>query len=150
MCTASCKSENGDSYRWSSSPYLPSTSFPTNERMQRAVIFSRMLLSNYERFCEGGGIGLVNNKAQDEFFAMYKKTIADEDQDSIDRAVQVQVDFRASKDGDGTANDENTEEWHGINIITGARHGWRKNAKNTSVMTIGIGEKPAWCSSILM
>ena len=34
-------------------------------------------------------------------------------------------------------NDENTEEWHGINIITDARHGWRKNAKDTCVVTIG-------------
>ena len=29
------------------------------------------------------------------------------------------------------------EEWHGIDIKTDARHGWRKNAKDTSVVCIG-------------
>ena len=140
MCTASCNSQKGHSYRWSSSPYLPNTSFLANERVQHAVIFSGMLPSNYRRFCDGAGIGQVSSAAEDEFFAMYKENIADEYQDSIDRALQMEVasyDFSASKDGDGTATDENTEEWHGINIITDARHGWRKNAKDTSVVTIG-------------
>ena len=28
-----------------------------------------------------------------------------------------------------------TDEWRGIEIMTDARHGWRKNAKDTSVVS---------------
>ena len=78
------------------------------------------------------------------FFTMYKDNITCEYQDSIDWALQIEVaryDFSASEDGDGATNDEITQEWRGINIITDARHGWRKSAKDTSVVT--IGEKPS-------
>ena len=36
---------------------------------------------------------------------------------------------------EGTENDG--EEWHGIDIQTDARRGWRKNTKDTSVVCIG-------------
>lgn len=33
--------------------------------------------------------------------------------------------------------EEGVQEWDGISIITDACHGWRKNAKDTSVVAIG-------------
>ena len=40
---------------------------------------------------------------------------------------------------DNVVNDERAsyEELNGINIMTDARHGWRKNSKDTSVVTLG-------------
>ena len=86
---------------------------------------SGMQLSHYERFCKGANIGFTSKKACKTFFDNYKTCIEQEYQTSIDIALLTEV----------TMYDYN--DWEGINIMTDGRHGWRKNAKDTSVVTVG-------------
>ena len=58
--------------------YLPNRKYLVNEHTEHAYLFSGVLPWNYERFCDGAGIGRVFQKARDEFFETYKAHIQQE------------------------------------------------------------------------
>lgn len=62
-------------------------------------------------------------KKRELFFKMYKTFVQQEYEDSISTALLEKIGMYEYLDG--------------IDIITDARHGWRKNAKNTSVVAVG-------------
>ena len=85
-----------------------------------------MLPSQYKRFATGASIGCITDEKQREHFSLYKEAMNDEYEPSVEIALQHEM--------SGYDIDDN---WQGINILTDARHGWRKNAKDTSVVAIG-------------
>ena len=88
---------------------------------------SGMLASHYKRFTIASGIGIVSQNRKDEFLQGYRQAINDECHHSITDARKLEVELKA---GD---RDKNVP----IDILTDARHGWRKNAKDTTVIAIG-------------
>ena len=82
-----------------------------------------MLPSHYSKFCNAAGIGILLVEKRDTFFKMYKKFVQEEYEDSCNTAILEEVGLYENLDG--------------IDIITDARHGWRKNAQDTSVVAIG-------------
>lgn len=81
-----------------------------------------MLPSHYSRFCTSAGLGVLS-KEKRTFFKMYKTFVQQEYEDSISTALLEKIGMY--------------EDLDGIDIITDARHGWRKNAKDTSVVAVG-------------
>lgn len=126
MCKLSCSHQPTHAYTWSSSPYLPNSRFLANERIQHAMMTSGMLPVHYQRFCDGASLGRVSKYKVHDFFHAYKDSIKEEHDESIQTALMLEM-----------GHYDYDEEWSGINILTDARHGWRKNAKDTSVVTIG-------------
>lgn len=120
-----CDEQNDHSFLWSSSPYLPNQEYLVNNRVKHGFTCSGMLPSHYVRFTEGAGIGKISKQSRQKFFNEMKEHIQREYDDSTHTATLEEV-----------AAYEN-EELGTINIMSDARHGWRKNAKDTSVVAIG-------------
>ena len=110
-------------FSWSSSPYLPSKEYLVNSRVNHGLICSGILPSDYKRFANGAGIGIINEENRTTFFKQHKQHIQQECNDSIETALLEEV--------------ASYEDLETIDIMTDARHGWRKNAKDTSVVAIG-------------
>ena len=130
-CKLRCKKDKSNSYMWASSPVLPTAKYLVNERVNHGFTCSGMLPSHYRRLSGGAGIGTIRKDVQNEFFTSHKESIEAEYNESLETALQLEIgmyDLPQEDEGPG---------WHGINIMSDARHGWRKNAKDTSVVTIG-------------
>lgn len=118
-----CSKEKMHSYSWSSSPYLPNDEYLVNHRICHGLMCSGMLPSHYTRFSNGSGLGCINWSRRKQFFELYKNSVEAEYKDSIQDSLHEEI--------------GSYEDLDGINILTDARHGWRKNAKDTSVVAIG-------------
>ncbi|OWF47756.1 hypothetical protein KP79_PYT17582 [Mizuhopecten yessoensis] len=104
---------------WSSSPYLPDKGYLVNDRVQHGFICSGMLPSHYAKFNK------INKQTISHFFKSYQKHIQDEYNNSISTALLEEI---------GLYEDESLGS---VDMMTDARHRWRKNAKDTSVVAIG-------------
>lgn len=128
MANIKCdRTDNPHGMQWSSSPYLPNNEYLVNNRVNHGLICSGMLPSHYTKFVDGAGIGKINTEKRDKFFKSHVRHIEGEYKQSLETALAVEV---SSYDGEKFENGE-------IDILTDARHGWRKNAKDTSVVAIG-------------
>ena len=126
VATASVECENQTSkhkLKWSSSPHLPNKQYLVNHRVQHGYACSGMLPSHYERFVKGAGMGYITCRKRKQFKQTHTDCIKDVYKDSIEEALHEEI--------------GSYEELDGINIMTDARHGWRKNAKDSSIVAIG-------------
>jgi hypothetical protein len=129
VCRLACTSKKGHTYLWSSSPKLPGNMYLVNARVQHALIFSGMLPCHYTRFVKGAGIGQIGDQNRRQFFGEYKTFIHQEyEQTTEDALVEEVASYGENNEVEGRKM---------IDIATDARHGWRKNAKDTSVVAIG-------------
>lgn len=117
-----CSVTKNHNMLWSSSPYLPDNEYLVNRRVYHGFICSGMLPVHYARFTNGVGCGKLGIQKRSQYFKSMKPTVKAEYAESIDLALGGEVAF-SHEDG--------------IEIMTDARHGWRKNAKDTSVVAIG-------------
>ena len=115
--------EDPHSNIWSSSPYLPNKEYLVNHRICHALVCSGMLPVHYTRFSNTGGIGCISKEKRKVFHESHKQSLNDVYMESIEDALMAEIGMY--------------EELDGIDIMTDARHGWRKNAKDTSVVAIG-------------
>ena len=118
---------------WTSSPKFPSGRLLVNERVQHGLACSGMLPVTYERFVRGVGMGCIQPSIRSTYWKdTFSPHVKEEYLDSIETALLEEV-------ASSIIEQENEEEseWQGIDIGSDARHGWRKNAKDTSVDVIG-------------
>ena len=118
-----CSKDKSHSYLWSSSPYLPTDEYLVNHRLSHAFFSSGILPVHYTRFAKADGIGCITKEKRSRIFRNYKDHAERESEDSIQVAINEEI--------------ASYEELDGINIMTDARHGWRKNSKDTSVVALG-------------
>jgi hypothetical protein len=86
---------------------------------------SGMLPSHYSKFVDGAGIGKINKEKCNKFFKSYDKNIQQEYDKSTETALlEESASYYDEKFGE-------------IDILTDARHGWRKNGKDSSIVAIG-------------
>ncbi|KAK3083302.1 hypothetical protein FSP39_018873 [Pinctada imbricata] len=111
--------------KWSSSPYLPNKEYLVNSRVNHGLICSGMLPSHYNRFVDGAGIGKIGKAKRENFLKSYKKFLQDECKESMSTAILEEV---------ASYEDEKLGE---VDIMTDARHGWRKNAKDSTIVALG-------------
>lgn len=119
-----CSSNKTHSLLWSSSPYLPNNEYLVNRRVMHGFACSGMLPVHYTRFVKGAKIGIIHQKNRDKCMQSINTEIEEEYKESIDLALWGEVGCQG-------------EDEDGITIMTDARHGWRKNAKDSSVVAIG-------------
>ncbi len=86
-------------WTWKSSPYLSLTgSFLVNLQMAHGVLTSGMVITQYERMCEGAKLGTMNRqiiqKVQTDLLAVCEQRV----EDSINNALLEAV---AGKEGQG-------------------------------------------------
>ena len=118
----SCTSRK-HTYMWSSSPFMQNGKYLVNQRINHAFVCCGMLPSHYARFATAAGIGVMSVKQRDSFCKKFK--------------VHVEEEYKASTNDALLEEIGCYEDLTGIDIITDARHGWRKNAKDTSVVAVG-------------
>ena len=80
--------------------------------------------SSLRQVCEVAQIGFIHQKNRDECLHNTHSKIQEKCRESIEKALWREV---------GSQNEDDD----GISIMTYARHRWRKNAKDSSVVAIG-------------
>ena len=89
-----------------------------------------MLPSVYQRFVEGAGMAVLHDNARRTY---QKETFMPNIQAEYDESIETVLLEEVAMD----IGEQDTDHWDGITIFTDARHDWRKNAKDTSVVVIG-------------
>lgn len=117
ILTLTCSS--GHVYTVSSSPYLPNGKYLANQRYLLAYSTSGMIHSQIERFAETVGFSRYSDDSFDNHVVSATES---EKISSCEEAIREEIGM--------SANGE-------IDIITDARHGWRKHAKDSNIVCIG-------------
>jgi len=128
LCDMKCRHRKKHSVSWLSSPKLANGTYLVNARMLHGMTCSGMLPVHYKRFSKGAGIGTVWDSPRNSFLGDYNKAIASEYNTSTELALLQEIAHECVQEG---------QEANAISILTDARHGWRKNAKDSSIVTIG-------------
>lgn len=114
-----------------SSQHLPGGLFLVNLRMMHSVYATGLRYSQYKRFCEAGNIGIIPESAFESQHDAYCSTTKDMAEESITEAINEEVATEILN------SEENGSQYHGINIMTDARHGWRRNAAQSDIVALG-------------
>ena len=117
------KNQVSHTYRWTSSPYLPNDTFLVNHRVNHAVVCSGMLPVHYTRFSKASGFGVISKSKRKQFTQDYSDSLQAVYHSSLEESLHMEI--------------GSYEDLDGIDIMTDARHGWRKNAKDSSVVALG-------------
>ena len=117
------KAQSPHTYRWSSSPYLPNDTFLVNHKINHAVICSGMLPVHYTRFANASGTGVISKTQRKKFLQEYSHSLQSVYDSSLQESLHLEI--------------SSCEELDGIDIMADARHGWRKNAKDSSIVAKG-------------
>lgn len=115
---------------WTSSPHMENGKFLASAKLCHGYFSSGMLPSHFQKFCEATGIGNFGDTYVNELIKSYKEVVEDKAKMSTADALQGEIAMTAAQLPDD-------EPITGINIITDARHCWRKNAKFSDVVCIG-------------
>lgn len=137
MITLGCDSKK-HKYTWSSSPHMPnSKKFLVNYRMVHGIACSGILPVAYQRFCNAAGIGYMGETQREPLKKGHDEAIADVYEDSIEDALYEEI-----------SHVEDLEKG-GISAMSDARHGWRKNAKDSSIVVIGEKSHKVLCHKLV-
>ena len=124
---------------WTSSPYV-NNKFLVNYRIAHGYHMSGILPNQYRRFCQAADIGVMSEEYMSENVSRkYQEAVEEIYNDSCRSALLEE---------EGMAVLE-SEVYSGISIITDARHGWRKNSRQTDVPCIGQRTHKVLCNQIV-
>ena len=133
LLTLHCGNQNNPHIlKWSSSPYLPNKEYLVNHRVVHGFSCSGMLPIHYKRFCNGVQLGFISKSKRKNIDAQDHSHVTNVFNESIEQALHEEI--------------GSYEDVDGVDIMTDARHGWRKNAKDSSV--VAIGEKNSQGSTV--
>lgn len=124
-----CKA--GHKFSWTSSPHVKGGKFLVNLRLAHGYLSSGILPNQYLRLCETSDIGVMGSSYLDQLVS------------DIDTGYYTTVKNMATESmSDALLQEIAAQEWvdpvrGGINILTDARHCWRKNAKFSDVVCLG-------------
>ena len=99
--------------------------FLINDKIFHGLECSGMLPVAYKIFCDSANIGFLGTSLRDQLQVSYATAIDSAYNESIKNALCDEISHVDNLSTDG------------INVLSDARHGWRKNAKDTSVVVIG-------------
>ena len=129
--------EDGHCMTWTSSPHVEGGKFLANIKVAHGFFTSGILPVQYERFCNAATVGVLGEKYLGEVQSIYGdivKKLAEESQhDALLHEIGQTV---LSSLSDNTDDDESTCDG-GLDILTDARHCWRKNARFSDVVCLG-------------
>ena len=128
MATLRC--EDGHKLLWPSSPYIGDR-YLANCRMAHGYLISGILPNQYCRIAEAAGIGKLGDDYVAKFFNTYKDCVKTLAKESCKDALYDEIVLYPEMDG--------------INILTDARHGTRRNSRYTDVVCIGAESHKVLC-----
>ena len=128
MVTLRC--EHSHQLLWPSSPYI-GTKYLANCRMAHGYLISGILPNQYCRVAEAAGIGKLDREYLATFFSVYKDCVKTLTKDSCKDALYEEIVLYPDMDG--------------INILTDARHGTRRNSRYTDVVCMGAESHKVLC-----
>ena len=121
VCKLAC--EDKHELLWSSTPYV-GDKYLGNLRMSHGFYVSGILPNQYLRFCQAANIGTIGEAGFNSIFQKYSPVVSDLVKDSCETALLEEI-----------ASYEDLAS--GIDIVTDARHGTRKNSMYTDVVCLG-------------
>ena len=132
LVTLHCGNQNNPHIlKWSSSPCLPNKEYLVNHRVVHGFTCSGMLPIHYKHFCYGVQLAFISKSKRKKIKAQYHSHVTNVFNESIEQALHEEI--------------GSYEDVDGIDIMTDARHGWRKNAKDSSAVAIGEPEDQWSC-----
>ena len=127
---AKIRCDNGHSFTWTSSPHVEGGNFLVNLRMAHGYITSGILPNQFDRLCEASKLGTLGTK--------YLDTLLDNNETGYASVIEG---LACQSVADSLLEEIAAQEYcgsiGGINILTDARHCWRKNAKFSDVVCLG-------------
>lgn len=121
VCKLNCDEKH--ELLWSSSPYM-GDKYLCNLRMSHGFYVSGILPNQYSRFCQASNIGTIGETTLNSIFQKYSPVVSQLVKESYETALLEEI--------------ASYEELHdGIDIVTDARHGTRKNSMFTDVVCLG-------------
>lgn len=125
----SCGNNHG--FVWTSSPNIMGGKLLANLRMAHGYFTSGILPIQMKKFCEQAGIGTMGDtyldNLQNNAETGYRHVVDLLAQETMSAAIVQEVGAEKSRDHD----------FCGIDILTDARHCWRKNARFSDVVCLG-------------
>ncbi|CAG2237867.1 unnamed protein product [Mytilus edulis] len=121
VCKLKCEEKH--ELLWSSSPYM-GDKYLCNLRMSHGFYVSGILPNQYSRFCQASNIGTIGETTLNSIFQKYAPVVSQLVKESYETALLEEI-----------ASYEELQE--GIDIVTDARHGTRKNSMYTDVVCLG-------------
>ena len=117
------RTQDSHTYRWTSSPYLPNDTFLVNHRVNHAVVCSEMLPVHYTQVSKASCFGVISKSKRKRLTQGYSNSLQAVYNSSLEESLHMKI--------------GSYEDLGGIDIMTDARHGWRKKAKDSSVVELG-------------
>ena len=122
--------ENEHCIKVDTSSHIEGGKYLANLRTMHGVKCSGLRYIQYERFCKAAGLGFCSETMFSDIEQIYYKATEDTANESIEDALNMEI-------GQAVANVPDPSEFSGINIITDARHGTRKNSAYSDVIALG-------------
>ena len=122
--------QNGHCVKVDTSPHIEGGKYLANLRIIHGVKCSGLRYIQYERFCKAAGLGICSETMFSDMEDIYCKSTEDTAKESVEDALNMEI-------GQAIANVQDPSEFSGIDIITDARHGTRKNSAYSDVIALG-------------
>ena len=116
-------------FKCDTSQHIEGGQFLANLRMLHAIFGSGLRYSQYERMAQAAKFGVCAESYFENAQHVYCEITSKVANESIKRALEEEEARTKSNCTD--------EDYKGIGIMSDARHGWRKNAKQSDVIAIG-------------
>lgn len=130
VCKTFLKCSAGHTVKFDSSPHIEGGKYLVNLRMIHGMNTSGLRYIQYERFMKAAGLGICSETMFSDVHDIYCDATENCAYKSTENAVSLEI-------GQSVANNENTAEFQGIDIITDARHGTRKNSAYSDIIALG-------------
>ena len=125
------------SFSWDTSPHIERGWYLVNARMCHAYLSSGLRKIQYNRFCNHAHIGQIPDSSVDKLFDIHTESLTEVAEASMQVAIGEEEALSLWQ------AEQNGTEYGGIDIVTDARHQWRKNAACSDV--IALGDKTKKC-----
>ena len=122
--------ENGHTVKIDTSSHIEGGKYLANMRIIHGVKCSGLRYIQYERFCKAVGMGICSETMFSDVEEIYCKATEDTANEALEDALNMEI-------AQAIANTEDPSEFTGIDIITDARHGTRKNSAYSDVIALG-------------
>ena len=127
----SCKVKGCAPVKWDSSPHIEGGKYYVNTRMCHAYLTSGLRKVQYDRFASEAKLGTISDNFVDSVFDKHLEVTNMLSGQSMQMAIGEEQ-FISNRECQ-----EKNKPYQGIDIITDARHQWRKNAACSDVVAIG-------------
>ena len=121
--------EDKHTFKCDSSPYVAGGKYLVNLRMLHALMGSGLRYTQYERFCKAANLGVCGESYYGTVHEQYCVITEDVTKESIKGALEEETAL--------TLLETENDNYEGINIMSDARHGTRRNAAQSDIIALG-------------